>query len=67
MENTNGINKITTKILDTNKPKITVEIDGEIAWKIFTKSNNLNLENKVTIIGNEEIGKHVLSMICLMI
>ncbi|MHB0929642.1 MAG: hypothetical protein ACYC3W_12200 [Candidatus Nanopelagicales bacterium] len=49
------------------KPNTIVKIDQEVAWKIFTQWNNLNLGNKVIISGDKEVGEHVLSMTCIII
>ncbi len=44
-----------------------IVIDQNIAWKVFTRFNSSLFERKVTVEGDQEMGDHLLEMVCLMI
>lgn len=51
----------------THNPISIVALPGEIAWKLFCKNLRPNeIEGKVMIVGNLELGKKVLEMVSVM-
>lgn len=45
----------------------TVQIEGEIAWRLFTKGISLQAaQAHVTITGDERLGRHILTMLAVM-
>jgi|WetSurMetagenome_2_1015567.scaffolds.fasta_scaffold00126_18 uncharacterized protein (TIGR03083 family) len=65
LEWNNGIQAL--KYETGSEPQTMVRINQEIAWKIFTRWNNLDLSEGIEISGNPELGAHLLEMNCLMI
>jgi hypothetical protein len=50
------------------KPDTIVQIDHDIAWKIFIKwIDQKTIADKVKITGDEQLGRHLLEMTCIMI
>lgn len=50
-----------------DQPTSSISLDPDTAWKLFSKSKRpVDVQDKITITGNEELGKVALSMVSVM-